>query len=257
MVDTDVYNTANAVDAATLLMKQLASASLAHTYLPIVIPFVVTGDFDTDAYNKLPLVNDANRLFEKQLESAGLDRAKLFSRLAPLFFDSESKRSGPYAVWLIHRHFELKPGERMVEANGSTKPSTESSPNIVPHLWSRTGEAIEFRSVSESDTSTLPPPPSPEFFSKFRSILDENGIDALGICYAQNDLKYGEVYQEVDGPGERERVVSIVHESLAIDAFQVTWTPRFNPNFQSLTMIACCTCFWPGCRPGPLTTTQN
>jgi len=94
----------------------------------------------------------------------------------------------------------------MVATDRSTRPSTESSPNIVPQIWSITGEAIKFRFVS--DLSTIPPPPSPEFFSKFRPFLDEKGIDTLGIFYAENDLKDGDIYEEGDGPRDRERIAT-------------------------------------------------
>ena len=80
-----------------------------------------------DAYNELLSVSNTEALLEKQLKSAGIDRAKLFSQLSPLFDDSEGRKSCPYAVYLIRRHYEFKPGEPMVGTDCGTKPSTESS----------------------------------------------------------------------------------------------------------------------------------
>jgi len=203
-------------------------------------------NFNSDDYNKLPLVSEAEALFESQLKSAGLNRAELFSQLALLFYDSKANKPGPYAVYLIHRHYELKPGERMVATDTSTRPSTEFSPNIVPHIWSINEEAREFRFVS--DPSTHPPPPPREFFSKFRSFLEEKRIDTLGICYAENDLKDGDIYEEGDGPGDRERMVTMISELQAgTDSYEVVWSPRHDPKSQTLIMAVRCCCNGVGC----------
>ena len=251
MVDIGIYNTPIAANATILLEKQLASASL-RTSQPMTTPPSPTHDFDTEAYNELPLVPDAIARFEKQLRAAGLNRTELFSELAPLFLvkSAEGTKPGPYAVFLIHRHFELEPGERMVENNNITEPSN-SSLNIVPHIWLPTGQAIEFRRfISESDPP-LPPPPTLEFISKFRSFLDKKGINTLGICYA-NTLEPGSYYLEEDGPRYRTRIVKLIHEPVApTDPYEVMWIPRYNPDSQYITMVWCCTCI--PCNPDLVT----
>jgi len=68
----------------------VSAGPVPHINLPLATPPCVAGDFDTDDYNELHLVSKAEALFEKQLKSAGLDRAHLFSQLAPLFYDSEA-----------------------------------------------------------------------------------------------------------------------------------------------------------------------
>jgi len=172
----------------------------------------------------------------------------------PIFYVSDANQSGPYAVYLIHRHYKLKRGERMVATDRSTRPSTESSPNIVPHIWSITGEAIKFRFVS--DLSTIPPPPSPEFFSKFRPFLDEKLIDTLGVFYTENDLKDADIYEEGDFPGDRECIATTITESLApTDSYEVVWSPRYNPNFQNFIMAVRCCCNGIGCRFSTLSRT--
>jgi len=195
---------------------------------------------DADAYNKLLLVSEAEALFEEQLKSAGIDRAELFSELAPLFHGIEGHR---YAVYLIHRHYELKPNERMVATKSSTKPSTESAPNIAPHIWSMDGVALEYRHFS----SRFPVPPRPLSIG-FRSVLKKMGIDTLGICYFDDYLADDHIYEEGDGPGDRERVVSIIPASLApTDSYEVMWSPRYNQDTQSLVMAVRCCCNGVGC----------
>jgi len=195
---------------------------------------------DADAYNKLLLVSKAEALFEEQLKSAGIDRAKLFSEFAQLFFGER------YAVYLIHRHYELKPGERMVATDRSTKPSTEYSSNIAAHIWSMDGVALEHRHFP--DGSTIPERPSDELLSRFNSILYEAGVDTLGICYFENDLKDGDIYQEGDGPGDRERIVSMIPESLApTDSYEVMWSPKRNPDTGRLILAVRCCCNGVGC----------
>jgi len=199
-------------------------------------------DADAYAYNKLLLVSKAEALFEEQLKSAGIDRAKLFSDLA-LHFGAKDKR---YAVYLIHRHYELKPKERMVATDRSTKPSTEYSSNIVAHIWSMDGVALEYRHVKDGSTDSQKP--SDELFSSFRSTLKEAGIDTLGICYFENNLKDGDIYQEGDGPGDRERLVTMIPESLApTDSYEVMWSPKYNPDTKRFILAVRCCCNGVGC----------
>jgi len=207
---------------------------------------------NTNAYNKLPLVSDASTLFDEQLASAGITRNQLFDKLAPLFVDGNG--TSPYAACLIHHHYDLKPGERMVSNNLTTKPlameSTElnSSPaNVIAHCWLRTGEAIEYRLISESNppksTRSFPPPPPAEFFGKFRALLDPMGIDVLGICYADSELEDGFFLLETDGPGDRERVFTIIPRSeKPAPGYEVTWIPMYSEDGQSYKMKCACNC---------------
>jgi len=208
--------------------------------------------FNTNVYNHLPSVSDADALFNKQLASAGITRNQLFSKLAPLFVDGTN--ASRYAACLIHHHYNLKPGELMVARKLSTKPlalvSKSWSDSIIAQCWLRTGEAIEYRIVSDPSKSTLPPPPPADLFEKFRSSLDPLGIDVLGICYADDELEDGFISQELDGPGDRERILTVIHRSArkAIGSdFEVMWIPKYNEDGQSFTMTCCSNCT-KGCR---------
>jgi len=207
-------------------------------------------DLNADDYNKLLLVSKAEALFEEQLKSSGIDRAVLFSQLAPLFSHAPEFLPGldghKYAVYLIHRHYELKPNERMVATDCSTKPSTEYSSNIAAHIWSMAGVALEYRHFPNG--FPVPKPPSEQLLTLFRSILNKAGIDTLGICYFDNDLKDGDIYQEGDGPGDRERLVTMIPESLApTDSYEVMWSPKYNPDTKRLILAVRCCCNGVGC----------
>jgi len=196
--------------------------------------------FNINTYNNLPRVADADALFQKQLASAGITRSQLFLQLAPLFL--QDGNAGRYAICLVHHHYDLKAGERMVTTGLSTKPSVDVSVNIVPGSWLNTGEVFEF--MFTPSPSTLPPPPSAEFFAKFKSILATNNIDVLGVCYAPNDLDDGFMLRESKGDGDRERVLTVVHSSTHISAYYypVTWIPQVNPDNGAYIVVmgGCC-----------------
>ena len=207
--------------------------------------------FDTKAYNNLPLIADADALFQKQLASAGITRSQLFLQLVPLFL--QDGNVGRYAICLVHHHYDLKAGERMVSTGRSTKPSTDTSVNIVPSSWLNTGEVIEF--MFTPSPSTLPPPPSAEFFTKFRSILDAKNIDVLGICYAPDDLDDGFMLRESRGVGDRVRVLTAVHGStpMGADCYLATWIPKVDPDNGSYVVVkaGCCDGQRCGQKPPP------
>ncbi|KDR67423.1 hypothetical protein GALMADRAFT_1086292 [Galerina marginata CBS 339.88] len=205
--------------------------------------------FETSAYNDLPFIADANARFENQLASAGLTRTQLFSKLAPLFL--EAPYAGHYAACLIHRHYSLHSGERMVTTGTSARPSTETSLNVVGERWASNGEVIEHK-FTDDPASHFPAPP-PEFFAKFKSILDAHGIDILGVCYASGKLTDDYLFLESPGPGDREQVTTLVRRSSPEleNSFEAAWIPKVNPEDGFYTMGGCCNCTSGCCFPPP------
>ena len=204
--------------------------------------------FDVSAYNDLPSIADADARLEDQLASAGLTRNQFFSKLTPVFL--ETPYAGRYAACLIHRHYSLNDGERMVATGPSTKPSTDTSPNIVGERWASNGEVIEHKFTE--DPASHPPPPPAEFFAKFKSILDAHGIDILGVCYAPSKYQDGFLYLESTGSEDRERITTLVHcSALQLEhSFEATWMPKANPENESYAMGTCSNCT-DGCIPSP------
>ena len=196
--------------------------------------------FNVSAYNELPSIAVANTRLEDQLASAGLTRDQFFSKLTPVFL--EAPYAGRYAACLIHRHYSLNDGERMVGTGPSAKPSTDTSPNIVGERWDSNGEVIEHKFTE--DPASHPPPPPAEFFAKFKSILDAHGIDILGVCYAPSKFQDGFLYLESAGSGDREQITSLVHSSAPQleDSFEATWIPKVDSEDGSCTMHKCCNC---------------
>ena len=159
--------------------------------------------FSVDIYNQLPSISDADKAFQQQLKSSSLTFDMLLSELAPLF--SEGENAGRYAIWILHHHFDLKAGERMVEKENTTKPTTDTSPNIVAERWNAEGEELEYKYVD--DINDVPPPPSADFLKRFKAILDVRKIDALGVCYACNrrEIQEGYVFMETTNHADSER----------------------------------------------------
>jgi hypothetical protein len=208
---------------------------------------MIMGSFDIIAYNDLPFVSDADARFKEQLASAGLTRKQLLSDLAPLFL--EPPYAGRYAACLIHRHYSLKDGERMVTTEHSTKPSTDTSAQIVAECWSSSGEEVEHRFID--DTTTLPPPPPVDFLAKYKSILDSYGIDVLGVCWAPDKVADGFIFAEVEGLEDRERVTTIIHHSARSDkSYDVMWLVTRNPDGVSVIITVGC-CNHPDCCVQP------
>jgi hypothetical protein len=105
-----------------------------------------------------------------------------------------------------------------------SEPSKDTFPNIVPECWLSTGEEMEHRYVD--DPSSIPPPPSADFFSKFKAILDKYEIDAIGGCYSPPLLKPEYRYLETLKHDNRSQIINQVVAS-SIDLATTTpsiWT---------------------------------
>jgi hypothetical protein len=199
------------------------------------------GKFSVATYNELLAIEPADECFNQQLASAGITRAQFLSQLAPLFLEKEN--AGRYAACLIHHHFCLENSERMVANSNSTMPTKNTSANILAERWSCTGEEIEHRFTD--DPNSLPPPPSADFFARFKSITDANGIDNLGVCFTPplEEVAAGFIFFETPGPRDREQVISIVHRSYlegVKGAYETGWVPTVNPDDQCDLTMKCC-----------------
>jgi len=197
------------------------------------------GKFDITTYNNLLPVKVANARFAQQLSTANITRKKLFSDLAPLFTDNDGNPL-PYGACLLHRHYSLNNGERMVANGNRTSPSTMSD-NIVAERWFPNGDEVEHRFTD--NPAYLPPPPSADFMASFSTIINAYGIDTLGVCYAPgaDELAPGYVFLEKDGAGDREQItITVTKQSLQdqLKSSEAAWVPTVNPDDHSV-ILAC------------------
>jgi len=207
-------------------------------------------DITVQTYNKLHSISCSHERFIQQLKAACITQEQLFSELA-LFFQ-ENDPSHDYALCLIHRHYSLNEGEKMVSNGDSIAPSMERTPNIIPERWFSNGDAMEYTYCK--DLASQIPPPSPEFFAKFHSIVSFYNIDTLGVCYMSylKGLATDWIYLECSGTRDREQVVKIVPQYMAGDAhtYSAIWIPIRNPSGM-IAMRTCASCAsgQPGCKP--------
>ncbi|PPQ74469.1 hypothetical protein CVT26_001107 [Gymnopilus dilepis] len=148
-------------------------------------------------YNQLPLIFEASRQFKDNLASTGHTVGSLLAELQDLFDDPRYK--GKYGVWLLHRHFELNTGERMVKRDEHiddgkspknyrtvTEPTADQASNIVAERWSPFGDELEHAYTAEG--SNLTPAPDAYFFQEFHrimvvnNIVGQDNVPRLGIC---------------------------------------------------------------------------
>jgi hypothetical protein len=192
---------------------------------------MMLSSFNSQFYNNLLSISDA--------DSAFVDRDKLFAKLAPLFSREEYK--GKYEVCLVHHHFDLKPGERMVSHGLISLPMSAPSsddPAIVPERWTAYGEVFEFRMVN-SQHEVVPPPPA-SLLEEFRQMVGKHA-SILGICLAGDHLPEDQVYWETTNDHIarshvleiKERVDLVNHKNL----FETCWRPESDG---SRTAMACC-----------------
>jgi hypothetical protein len=190
---------------------------------------MMLSSFDTQFYNSLPSISDA--------DSAFIDRETLFSRLAPIF--SKEEYCGVYEVCLVHHHFDLKPGEKMVSHGLISLPMPSPSSEdklIIPERWTAEGQPFEFRKINSEDERVPPPPAS--LLEEFKQCIGALKVP-LGICLAGESLGDGQVYFETtDDPSARSHVLEIKNRAeVSRNFFETCWRPERNG---SKSVMACC-----------------
>jgi hypothetical protein len=205
---------------------------------------MVLSAFDTQFYNGLPSIEDADTAF--------VDRNNIFTKLAPLFAREEYR--GVYDVCLIHHHFDLKPGERMVSHGSISLPTLSSQesqddPLIIPERWTAYGDPFEFRKVKSGEEFAPPPPAS--LLEEFRQCVGDQA-SILGICLAEGRLPEGHVYWETTNDHvARSHVLEIKERVDLADCrslFETCWRPESDGT--RIVMTCCAVCDdWSHCNP--------
>jgi hypothetical protein len=145
--------------------------------------------YEPDIFVALPGLASAGVMFR----ALGAE-ALVASEFRNLFLEHEMDRT--YGLILLHRHFDLKDSERLVEYRGTSVPwqHDELYENVVPSTWLICHDGAirpyEF-TYAPHRVDADPDPKSPErarFLQAFQRLLQKhNAIGLLGLCRYPGD----------------------------------------------------------------------
>ncbi|PPR03561.1 hypothetical protein CVT26_006103 [Gymnopilus dilepis] len=176
--------------------------------------------FDINLYNQLLSIAAASAALESKLASSGIALDTLLEKLRPLFCSDEHK--GKYGLWLLHHHFDLDEGERMVKNGAVSQPTQDKSSNIVAERWTGTGDEVEHVYADSLGLNEVPSPPPQDAYN----------IDCLGICSAPSDeelkmFNAGCMFVESCKQGRKQILTAVSMGDLSLDGdsvFRTTWS---------------------------------
>ncbi|KAF5321215.1 hypothetical protein D9619_002076 [Psilocybe cf. subviscida] len=198
-------------------------------------------------YNKLPSILDAWKAFAKTADRQkklsddpsatqvdlmkdilGDDKLKNLLQKGPK--GENLNQGGLFGFWILHRHYKLKAGERMVSSDKDA--SLGDDPQQVAERWgSATNDTnpkhtgLEYQLVSKTDADS-PKVPSAKFFSEFERHMTRLGAKGIfGLCLAPKSTD-NKVLIEKPGTGDRTQVT--LPESDDDDSstsYQSLWAP--------------------------------
>ncbi|RXW19801.1 hypothetical protein EST38_g6057 [Candolleomyces aberdarensis] len=191
-------------------------------------------------YNNLPSVEDASLIFT--------NRDQWFQRIGPLLAKDENK---PYALTLVHRHFLLGNGERMIATGLTTKPEAVQNTldtDVQNSSWNSEGWGYEWQRVKTPRDRV--PPPNNDLIVAFQKIFehdDTNTGKVLGLALRPEPLAPDYVWWETTRKEARELVIEQKRRSDITDpqTFETCWIPQLNPETMEVVMKCCGTCYWP------------
>lgn len=171
-------------------------------------------------YNRLPLLHDADQEFQR------VEFDKLFvDRLVPLLAKYENK----FGVCLIHRHFEIGVGERVVATGNIAEPRVVTKGNIVepfpdsgmpsfqcfPERWTAEGKPWEY-------TQERTESPPQQLINRFKEEVDAFGVGrVLGLFYIRNEDQHGVLLERTEG--RRNIMVHITDDDVPPDTTVTGW----------------------------------
>jgi len=138
--------------------------------------------YSASAFNTLPSLHDADAQFNESNAATVVN-----SILANIF--TKHLVDGLLGVQLLHRHFQLSEGERLVDVGGASVPwidlgSEGLSSRILPVSWAFEGDSYhpyEFQFVPPTEELQVPDIPEP-FFVEFNDVLKAHNLQGvLGV----------------------------------------------------------------------------
>jgi len=163
----------------------------------------MTNEFDNHAafYNSLLIVEDAAAALNR-VE----DRRTIFEELTRLLarYPNGARSGAQFGICLVHRHFELDDGEKMVSHGNITQPQSQPrSPPIGLYRasrWTAEGKPFEF---TRDETKPLPDDLPP----KFQTIVNKYNVEVLGLHHVKDPTLPRGVGIERTDPSTRRHIV--------------------------------------------------
>ncbi|KAH0593436.1 hypothetical protein MHUMG1_08893 [Metarhizium humberi] len=148
--------------------------------------------YDPSAYNRLPLLADAGRVFDLKHGDSLLEDFRM------LFQQHKTDRT--FGLVLNHRHFDMGPTERLVEYQGTLVPWENMIAGTKPSSWliSENDDCLPYEfyySPKENEEDDSPNKPEyGEFVKSFNQILRQNdALGLFGLCRYPGDDFQGRV----------------------------------------------------------------
>ena len=164
----------------------------------------MTNEFDNHAafYNSLLIVQDAAAALNR-VE----DRRTIFEELTRLLarYPNGAGSGAQFGICLVHRHFRLYNGEKMVSDGDIARPQSQPGSPPIGDLypasrWTAEGKPFEF---TRDETKPLPDDLPP----KFQAIVNKYDVKVLGLYYVEDPtLSRGVGIERLDS-GTRSHIV--------------------------------------------------
>ncbi|TFK33429.1 hypothetical protein BDQ12DRAFT_715824 [Crucibulum laeve] len=154
---------------------------------------VATFDIDHKRYNAIRLLLSADAYVRQRLED-------ILSKLRDAKFNKWEKDFG---VCLVHRHFELKENEVVLERGLVSQPAPNSSTRYAER-WVKLDD--KYMAYEFTDMPTSSPPK--ELWDAFIQIVSDAGMsDALGLFYLPSQIREGKFGLETSSEDDRTNTI--------------------------------------------------
>jgi hypothetical protein len=196
---------------------------------------------EADEYNKLPLINQANDILQSHPDVL----QDVFNKIASLF--REKDPSGHFTLSLVHHHYKLNQGERMVSDGHVTSPQKDTSgdPGVIESSWTLASRPYEWTRLTATDSAV--PDVHQDLIDGInkelpKSVVGEDLRGVLGVTRAQPEqLPSEKVWWENLDDGKREHILKIIaRENVPTDAIQTSWIPEPTHPGSMEFILACC-----------------
>ena len=164
-------------------------------------------------YNCLLEVGEAAAALKRE------DRHTIFEELTRLLakYPNSAGSGAQFGICLVHRHFELDDGEKMVSDGNITQPQFQPE-SVYPSRWTAEGKPFEFtRDKTKPLPDDLPP--------NFQAIVNKYDVNVLGLYYVEDPTLIGVGIERLDS-STRSHIVDYVESLPSDDHVETDWAVR-------------------------------